>query len=106
VDRFPAILKRSIPSSTRSFPKFFETIATSISLSGSHITLRVRPVKNDMINSYSFLFQCFNKFSDNFIALLLSIFYMVFTPAAEGHGLCLWMNAPAFSRDVAPLGVK
>ena len=28
----------------------------------------------------------------------------VFTPAAEGHGLCPWMNAPAFGRDVAPLG--
>ena len=27
-----------------------------------------------------------------------------FTPAAEGHGLCPWMNAPAFGRDVAPLG--
>ena len=26
------------------------------------------------------------------------------TPAAEGHGLCPWMNAPAFGRDVAPLG--
>ena len=22
-------------------------------------------------------------------------------PAAEGHGLCPWMNAPAFGRDVA-----
>ena len=22
----------------------------------------------------------------------------------EGHGLCPWMNAPAFGRDVAPLG--
>jgi hypothetical protein len=28
----------------------------------------------------------------------------VITPAAEGHGLCPWMNAPAFGRDVAPLG--
>ena len=27
-----------------------------------------------------------------------------FTPAAEGHGLCPWMNTPAFGRDVAPLG--
>src|SRR5512136_2719752 len=27
-----------------------------------------------------------------------------FTPAAEDHGLCPWMNAPAFGRDVAPLG--
>jgi hypothetical protein len=27
-----------------------------------------------------------------------------FTPAAEGHGLWPWMNAPAFGRDVAPLG--
>ena len=27
-----------------------------------------------------------------------------FTPAAEGHGLCPWMNAPTFGRDVAPLG--
>jgi hypothetical protein len=27
-----------------------------------------------------------------------------FTPAAEGHGLCPWMNALAFGRDVAPLG--
>jgi len=26
------------------------------------------------------------------------------TPAAEGHGLWPWMNAPAFGRDVAPLG--
>jgi len=26
------------------------------------------------------------------------------TPAAEGHGLCPWVNAPAFGRDVAPLG--
>jgi len=26
------------------------------------------------------------------------------TPAAEGHGLCPWMNTPAFGRDVAPLG--
>jgi len=26
-----------------------------------------------------------------------------FTPAAEGHGLCPWMNAPAFGRDVATL---
>jgi hypothetical protein len=26
------------------------------------------------------------------------------TPAAEGHGLCPWMNALAFGRDVAPLG--
>jgi hypothetical protein len=29
-----------------------------------------------------------------------------FTPAAEGHGLCPWMNAPTFGRDVAPLGRK
>jgi len=29
---------------------------------------------------------------------------LLFTPVAEGHGLCLWMNAPAFGRDVAPLG--
>ena len=29
---------------------------------------------------------------------------MLFTPAAEGHGLCPWMNAPTFGRDVAPLG--
>jgi hypothetical protein len=29
-----------------------------------------------------------------------------FTPAAEGHGLWPWMNAPAFGRDVAPLGRK
>jgi hypothetical protein len=28
----------------------------------------------------------------------------VVTPAAEGHGLWPWMNAPAFGRDVAPLG--
>jgi hypothetical protein len=28
----------------------------------------------------------------------------IFTPAAEGHGLWPWMNAPAFGRDVAPLG--
>jgi hypothetical protein len=27
-----------------------------------------------------------------------------FTPAAEGHGLWPWMNAPMFGRDVAPLG--
>jgi predicted nucleic acid-binding protein len=27
-----------------------------------------------------------------------------FAPAAEGHGLWPWMNAPAFGRDVAPLG--
>jgi len=27
-----------------------------------------------------------------------------FTPAAGSHGLCPWMNAPAFGRDVAPLG--
>jgi mRNA interferase RelE/StbE len=27
-----------------------------------------------------------------------------FTPAAEGHGLWPWMNAPVFGRDVAPLG--
>lgn len=34
-----------------------------------------------------------------------SLFWIVaFTPAAEGHGLCPWMNAPAFGRDVAPLG--
>jgi len=26
------------------------------------------------------------------------------TPAAEGHGLWPWMNAPAFGWDVAPLG--
>ena len=26
-----------------------------------------------------------------------------FTPASEGHGLCPWMNAPTFGRDVAPL---
>jgi len=26
------------------------------------------------------------------------------TPAAESHGLCPWMNAPAFGRDFAPLG--
>ena len=31
-------------------------------------------------------------------------FERIFTPAAEGHGLCPWMNAPAFGRDVAPLG--
>jgi len=29
---------------------------------------------------------------------------LLYTPAAEGHGLCPWMNAPAFGRDVAPLG--
>jgi len=29
---------------------------------------------------------------------------IIFTPAAEGHGLCPWMNAPAFGRDVALLG--
>jgi len=28
------------------------------------------------------------------------------TPAAESHGLCPWMNAPAFGRDVAPLGIS
>jgi hypothetical protein len=28
-----------------------------------------------------------------------------FTPAAEGHGLCPWMNAPTFGRDVAHSGV-
>jgi len=26
-----------------------------------------------------------------------------FTPAAEGHGLCPWMNAPAFGRPVPSL---
>jgi hypothetical protein len=26
-----------------------------------------------------------------------------FTPAAEGHGPCPWMNVPASGRDVAPL---
>ena len=26
------------------------------------------------------------------------------TPAAEGHGLCPWMNAPTYGRDVAPPG--
>jgi len=30
---------------------------------------------------------------------------VIFTPAAEGHGLCPWMNAPRLlSGDVAPLG--
>jgi len=29
---------------------------------------------------------------------------MIVTPAEEGHGLCPWMNALAFGRDVAPLG--
>jgi glycine/D-amino acid oxidase-like deaminating enzyme len=31
---------------------------------------------------------------------------LLITPAAEGHGLWPWMNAPALGRDVAPLGVK
>jgi len=30
----------------------------------------------------------------------------LFTPLAEGHGFWLWMNAPAFDRDVAPLGCE
>ena len=29
---------------------------------------------------------------------------LFFTPVAKGHGLCPWMNAPSFGRDVAPLG--
>jgi isoamylase len=29
---------------------------------------------------------------------------VLFTPAAEDHGLCPWMNARACGRDVAPLG--
>jgi hypothetical protein len=28
----------------------------------------------------------------------------IFIPAAESHGLWLWMNALSFGRDVAPLG--
>jgi hypothetical protein len=29
---------------------------------------------------------------------------VIFTPAAESHGLWPWTNAPALGRDVAPLG--
>jgi hypothetical protein len=29
---------------------------------------------------------------------------LLFTPAAESHGLWPWMNAPTFGRDVAPHG--
>jgi hypothetical protein len=29
---------------------------------------------------------------------------LLFTPAAESHGLWPWMNAPTFGRDVTPLG--
>jgi hypothetical protein len=45
-----------------------------------------------------------NKQSEIFSCSLRFIFKMCFTPAAEGHGLWPWMNAPAFGRDVAPLG--
>ena len=31
---------------------------------------------------------------------------MHIAPAAEGHGLCPWMNAPAFGRMSPHLGVK
>jgi len=33
-----------------------------------------------------------------------SIIKKIFTPAAEGHGLCPWMNAPAFGRLVPCIG--
>jgi hypothetical protein len=34
------------------------------------------------------------------------ILSIIFTPAAESHGLWPWMNAPAFGRDVVPPGRK
>ena len=44
-------------------------------------------------------------FLQPFMAFYLAINHSsAFTPAAESHGLCPWMNAPAFGRDVAPLG--
>jgi len=35
---------------------------------------------------------------------LITLGRVPFAPAAEGHGLCPWTNAPAFGRDVAALG--
>jgi hypothetical protein len=34
----------------------------------------------------------------------IEIWPLSFAPAAEDHGLCPWVNAPTFGRNVAPLG--
>jgi hypothetical protein len=39
-----------------------------------------------------------------FLSEIESVIIFSVLPAAEGHGLWPWMNAPAFRRDVAPLG--
>jgi hypothetical protein len=43
---------------------------------------------------------------NNLLRMLDLIFIynpFIFTPAAESQGIWRWMNAPTFSRDVAPL---